>query len=1163
MTDNNLSLAGQPGKQADSPHCLLADASIFIGMTSLPVGDELGFFREMNEFFATYRSGVVSLLTNADKWEGSFYQPTPYLLLGSFDVAFLALIDDFEFPVQTFHPLHPDFPGANDKPQRNFAHRTLIGPCPRWAPNDPGGKLIELAKRTFLRDEPSPLVGLCQVEVNTCFHIGGGGNFIRCLLKAINSLFRLMFKEKEEGPDEQTELVILEGFSWHELTLLVFSDSFKKISDFIMQVRSLTLLDMGLLLYRTQKGKREAAGKNYYDVDDPRTTTLCQQEWDTFVGLGQVYELAPVNARITAADEAVRRQYQTLGQEKLDALVRCRCSAPEEYYKQTGTMLKPPYGTHVLYNTATTLGFSAHLLRQPLEKMYATGDNQPNLEAALTALCSQDSPLNQVATKDEVCAIRRWMTKAGHDMVAIDALRGSTVRNACDFAPTPGRFDFIYPCEYDPGSENQPGTLKFKTTSSRQLIEEMVVQRLRVNQWRSTQGKVANEPNPGMLSVYTTVALPPENPMEQALPAGHCNADEVRAHFAYTKREVAEILQHLKALSASKVLTGRVLNALALFNEGIRDNFLFSSFLELRPYTERIVKLIRSQAEKGDENPADISDELNKLVDNFEIGWRNRFFGGWRLGEVTDFNLEFKGGIQQLASAFHGAYRMLSWYFTRDLSALAVVAGWPSISVLAGAVRLNFLDIFKPEFFCARAGHEASEQLLRLTDAEWAILRCRLLDESKKEATAWRDCLTRLSLDAFSGDAKQRKKKELQDWARSFSTKLRVPIDNNDARLLALWREGLQAALEPEGEDSASFFDQLYADMCNYRTVFLADHGLYAFGSAASFVVDPVHWGKSGVVDEAAVWEALLRCSLAMLAWVHPDDRAGRDDVRRALKAYWHELASESRVGAVFSLAESLIRLAQEHSKARKQAMVPGKYVYGQLADVGDWIEAARFFAKNSLPTKLLAAELSSFGRELKSDGMKETYEKHFLRSKDEPRSSRLRSYVTHSEGGTMSRVDEAYACLKSGRAYVGGQARHLLRNIERNSYPFEADRWFDFCDTIALMYAYLKLIKNESGIDDPGKQNRMILQRDKEGKVLPKPKDGGKYARLVFDSRGGSFTFDPEFRRKYFMWRSALVMSVYDIAEKAKLVYCDQFLRLNESSRGKSGPSGQAEPCV
>ena len=106
---------------------------------------------------------------------------------------------------------------------------------------------------------------------------------------------------------------------------------------------------------------------------------------------------------------------------------------------------------------------------------------------------------------------------------------------------------------------------------------------------------------------------------------------------------------------------------------------MFGGSLELTRYVQRISGVIDGFAnEPPDKRSVDnVAEEIGNLTDNFERGWRNRFHASWRHGEITDYNLEFKGGIQHVASAFHGAYQRLSWFLSGDEHVLAVVSGQP------------------------------------------------------------------------------------------------------------------------------------------------------------------------------------------------------------------------------------------------------------------------------------------------------------------------------------------------------------------------------------------------------------------------------------------------------------------------------------------------------
>jgi hypothetical protein len=276
----------------------------------------------MDHFFRMYRKRASSILCDGpdkESFRRLFYRPAAYFALSSFDLAFLSLVDDHLFGVQVFSSSHPFFfDEASSLPKevvdvmaRGFNHHVVLGPAPRWGIDDPARsyaerKIVTLAGETFIHPEferykdgradflrqraaaearvgqkpkaegaPSepklplkllgklpPLLGICQVEVNTGFLVGGGRNLLRCLTEAIDICWRTEFRDLE--PRQPIRVIVLESYAWHELTVLVFSNSFARILEFIMRVRELTLSDIGRLLMSPRPGKNVQEWEHYY-----------------------------------------------------------------------------------------------------------------------------------------------------------------------------------------------------------------------------------------------------------------------------------------------------------------------------------------------------------------------------------------------------------------------------------------------------------------------------------------------------------------------------------------------------------------------------------------------------------------------------------------------------------------------------------------------------------------------------------------------------------------------------------------------------------------------------------------------------------------------------------------------------------------------------------
>jgi hypothetical protein len=1057
--------------QPPDPHCLLADASVFLGTTSMPLGQARKFVPAMKEFFENYRNRTAGMMPRGpsrSEFIKCFYRPTPYFLFGAFDLAFLALIEDFEFPVQTFNSFDPGWP--KKRKMQPFAHRVTIGPCPSWDDGSFGegepaeSAIVTLAKNTFLcsgrpGSRPKmPLLGICRLEVNNSFLIGGGSNYLRSLVKAIRSCFDEHYRDKR---DKNMHVIILESFSWHELTVLIFSNSYAKILDFVMSLREMTLLDVGYYLCRQQFRLLRDGSL----TPGPERTAHCRAEWQELLRLGDLYSLDPrprgTSARPFAADLRCPRR-SDLKKEQLHFLLNVEAGSGEMFERCREI---PPFGTHVLFNSTTSLGYDINLLLDVLNgRKIAQAMDQANVDR-------RDAQLHLV---------RHWLTKAGHLGTAVCMLDPKRTRA---FKLTSGRSDFVFPC-------TNGASLGFERQSSRQLLSSLLDSELAVKRWQ-TANPHHPETTGGLLAAQSTVAFDREAESGDP-PDGHCSADHLRTAFACQRKDIWEVFSLLKQMQVPKVVSERVLNIVALFNEGIRDNFLFSSFLELGPYSRLMLNYLRNVRPSvlaGKVLPSDLADHLNQLVDNLERGWRNRFHGTWRLGDISDFNLEFKGGIQQLVSAFHGAYRLLSSRFTGERRALAIVTGRPGIQTIAGAVELNLFDIFQPQFFAARAGHEAAETLFEMARDEGRLRRAFAKSLTPRDFRQLRDLLrvSTATIDSDYGD-------------------LILDACRQDQRFKRFARDYVRL----KGRRLPKFFGDVYADTCNFRAIFLNRHDLYSFWWLASFVGDQRNWISYDQIHGFQLREVLLRMFLAMRC---PGPGSDDDEAAQAVNRYWRELETEGYSGGVDEAIGEMSELS---------------LTILRLRELEDWFGAAGRFAVAGMPF---------------TDVLKHPHQVDPVELDVIPLDT-----AGWFDVDMRRLLPEARSCLLDGKALKGGAHRSLLnaRGLERN---YELDRWYDFCATIALLHSYLDLLKKWSECSyGNGRSKQLILRRDSNGEVVPP--SARNCSKLLFDPRGGCFTFDPKFRRDYFRLRCALVMSLYDLTEKAKLVQCRRRLEQRAVNR-------------
>ena len=523
----------------EPPPIGLADASVFIGVTTMPMHRQREFLAGMRRFFENYRRGTARHLRDGKGGAGRrkflryFYRPTLYTLLGSFDMAVLALMEDYEFGVQSFNPFDPMWLSNADRfgklsPQKrkrlrnleptDFAHRIILGPRQTWQGASEMPRRASMLFQGWSRRAAGgtefvprhPLLGICQVEVNTGLLVGGGATFLDALVKAIRSEFREFRKKKRY---ENTELMILGGYSWHELTLLVFSDSYEYIGDFIRGIRGLRLMDVGAALCRKRVRRNPEEPDSY------------EKAWDALLNQGNLYGLLrmpdrnpppPSSLHKWLTDPSLLKRFSRSNALPSDTLVGLIERPAGRQWKASARRCSSvlPFGTHVLFNTTTTMGFWAGFLDSALTK----GNAEQGMNAVMYG---RHHPLCLDDKKRQFYFVRRWNTKAGHEYPVLRKLTKDQ-----DIAVAPGRADFYWPCK-------PRVRLGFLRQTSHEVVESMIDGYLKLGPQTLCQkvqpcsGEAA-EPCGGAVTVSSTLAFRPGDMGEGQIPDSHLSAHTLR-----------------------------------------------------------------------------------------------------------------------------------------------------------------------------------------------------------------------------------------------------------------------------------------------------------------------------------------------------------------------------------------------------------------------------------------------------------------------------------------------------------------------------------------------------------------------------------------------------------------------------------------------------------
>lgn len=170
-----------------------------------------------------------------------------------------------------------------------------------------------------------------------------------------------------------------------------------------------------------------------------------------------------------------------------------------------------------------------------------------------------------------------------------------------------------------------------------------------------------------------------------------------------------ELRDNLDEFRVSKVLKERTLKMYGTYNDCITDPLFFSYFIELRDYLKGIKTQIVHYKQEREKSLENFHSWLNAVITNFEKAYYNRFHQSSRMKNISDFNLEYNGGIQQLISAYDVAYKTISKIYTREYQQNFVyVSGYERVSSDRNSLRINIFHITYPELYAATIWKEVA-----------------------------------------------------------------------------------------------------------------------------------------------------------------------------------------------------------------------------------------------------------------------------------------------------------------------------------------------------------------------------------------------------------------------------------------------------------------------
>lgn len=167
--------------------------------------------------------------------------------------------------------------------------------------------------------------------------------------------------------------------------------------------------------------------------------------------------------------------------------------------------------------------------------------------------------------------------------------------------------------------------------------------------------------------------------------------------------ELCELRTMMQRANVSKLLRERIMKMYNNYNNCVADPMFFASFIDLHGFMRAFKREIKKYAcSESTESPQSFQEWMNTQVLSFEQAYYNRFHQSNRMREMTDFNLEWNGGIQQIISPLDNVFKeILAQYGYKFYDKFVHVSGYERVQVNENTFKINMLHVTYPELFAS------------------------------------------------------------------------------------------------------------------------------------------------------------------------------------------------------------------------------------------------------------------------------------------------------------------------------------------------------------------------------------------------------------------------------------------------------------------------------
>lgn len=201
---------------------MIEDYGLFIGLSVMPtysnrsINTNMMIDEILEDMFLNYREKLKNSLSPKEL-NPELYKPLHYLTFGNFNVLSLCQIDDFYFGNFSFRP-YSKYIREKNRSESNYQYQVTNGV----------NNIVSKSDSILSEFDAKLFVGICKIKIHPYFLLRDGYD----VLARIKTILLDELKKREDIIS-----IISESFSWHELTILIFSNSVSKILNSIIDIR--------------------------------------------------------------------------------------------------------------------------------------------------------------------------------------------------------------------------------------------------------------------------------------------------------------------------------------------------------------------------------------------------------------------------------------------------------------------------------------------------------------------------------------------------------------------------------------------------------------------------------------------------------------------------------------------------------------------------------------------------------------------------------------------------------------------------------------------------------------------------------------------------------------------------------------------------------------